>query len=47
MQSFTITIRTATMTTRYSAKAPTSFSAYMTAANTQGDAPCAISVIRA
>lgn len=47
MQTFTITIRTTSTTTRYSAIAPSSHSAWMAAAAAQGDAPCGITVIPA
>jgi hypothetical protein len=47
MKIFNITIRTATATTRYSAIAQSSISAYMAAVDAQGDAACSISVIRA
>lgn len=44
MQFFTITVRTATHVTRYFAIAISAHSAFMNAAEAQGDALCGITV---
>lgn len=44
MQKFTITVRTATHTSRYSALAISAHRAFMQAIEAQGETPCGITV---
>ncbi len=47
MQKFTITIKTATSSSKYFALAMTAVAAFEDAANAQGDIPCGITVVPA